>query len=109
MSAAYPPADRAPADRGHVCVPQQRRPVQLADRLASTVTSLTQRHARSGRVCDVCGGERLTEIGMTLTDGTAALFSSCHRCERKCWRAEETGGLIDVSFDAVLTRTRKVR
>lgn len=122
------PADSAPADRGPAdqaptlapkgTIPPPRRSVESLNRSVESsdgvspgfgAASLTQRHARSGRLCDACGNERLTEIGMTLTDGTVALFSSCHRCERKSWRATDTGTLIDVTFDAVLDRTRKNR
>lgn len=69
--------------------------------------SLTQPNARSGRVCEVCGDERLTEIGMTLTDGTAVHFTSCHRCETKSWRRDADGGLLDLDFETVIGHTRK--
>ncbi|MEP6463973.1 MAG: hypothetical protein ABJC62_11300 [Frankiaceae bacterium] len=92
-------------------IPAQRRPPAPVDDPMPGLgaASLTQPNACSGRLCDACGNERLTEIGMTLTDGTVALFSSCHRCERKSWRAADTGALIDLTFDAVLDRTRKIR
>ncbi len=94
-----------------VPVPLQRRSREPTDDAAPAfaAASLTQPHARSGRLCEACGNERLTEIAMTLTDGTGALFSSCHRCERKFWRARGGGALLDLTFDAVLDRTRKIR
>lgn len=106
------PADRMPADRmPAVRIPSPRRATTLSNvpEPAPGAGSLTQRNARSGRLCDACGDERLTEIAMTLTDGTVALFSSCHHCERKSWRASDTGTVIDLSFDAVIDRTRKIR
>lgn len=107
-SAEFGAVDRRPP---RLPVPRQRRPPAPAEDavLDFAAASLTQPNARSGRLCKACGNERLTEIAMTLTDGTGALFSSCHRCERKSWRARETGALLDLTFDAVLDRTRKIR
>ena len=89
-----------------VPVPRQRRAEETSPVGAA---SLTQPNARSNRLCDACGDERLTEIEMTLTDGTGALFCSCHGCERKSWQAKGPGTLLDLTFDAVLDRTRKIR
>ena len=46
---------------------------------------------------------------MTLTDGTPVQFASCHHCEAKSWRAADTTRPLDLSFDTVLERTRKIR
>ena len=79
-------------------------PVDAAD-----ASSLTQKNARSGRSCDTCGDVRLTEITMTLTDGTLVEFVSCHHCETKSWRAVATGDAMQLGFDSVLEHTRKIR
>ncbi len=79
-----------------------------AQRTAGTA-SLTQRSARSGRSCDTCGDVRLTEIGMTLTDGTSVEFVSCHHCETKLWQESVSGRTVDLSFDTVIAHTRKMR
>ena len=47
--------------------------------------SLTQQGARGGAQCSSCGSERVTELAMTLTDGTPVRFLSCHRCEERSW------------------------
>lgn len=67
-----------------------------------------QRKARSRR-CAGCGDLRLTEISMTLTDGTSVEFVSCHHCETKHWREKSSGRLLDLSFETVLAHTRKPR
>lgn len=90
------------------CVPSQRAASRSSARRAER-GSLTQRNARSGRVCASCGDERLTEIDMTLTDGTPVQFASCHHCEAKSWRAADATRPLDLSFDTVLERTRKIR
>ena len=54
-------------------------------------------------VCDRCRSTRVTEISMTLTDGSAVSFASCQACESKTWR--QGGREIDV--DAVLTKAQK--
>ena len=67
------------------------------------------RPERAGRLapgCAACGSERLTEISMTLTDGSRVHFSSCHVCEHRTWRNAQEGAL---SLDGVLTRARKPR
>jgi hypothetical protein len=40
--------------------------------------------------CSVCGGTSLTRVRMVLTDGTPAVFVSCHDCEHRGWH--EIGG-----------------
>jgi len=56
----------------------------------------------SGR-CAACGGDRLTEIAMTLTDGSPVRFRSCRKCEAKSW---EQGG-DDLTLTTVMDKARK--
>lgn len=67
--------------------------------------SLTQQGARGGAVCVACGSDRVTRLSMSLTDGTAVDFTSCHRCEHKTWSDAER----QLSVDEVLGKTRKVK
>lgn len=53
----------------------------------TTPASLTQPEARSDARCPACGSPRLTQIAMTLTDGSPVDFASCHNCEHKSWLA----------------------
>ncbi len=66
--------------------------------------SLTQPGARDGVCCVACGSERVTRLGMTLTDGTPVSFTSCHRCEHRTW-IDPTGRAIE--RDRVLDKARK--
>ena len=74
--------------------------------------SLTQPGARvSTRTCRACGGDRVTSIGMSLTDGSYVQFTSCHVCEHRSWT--EAGGegtpedAAELSVRTVLDKTRK--
>ena len=53
--------------------------------------------------CDACGSTRVTEITMTLTDGSPVDFASCHACETKSWRSG--GRALDIT--TVLTKAQK--
>ena len=75
-----------------------------AQRRAEAPTSLTQQGARE-QSCPACGSERVTELAMTLTDGSEVDFLSCHRCEHKRW----TQGGQALPLDRVLGKARKVR
>lgn len=55
--------------------------------------------------CGRCAGRRLTRISMTLTDGSAVDFTSCHHCEAKTWT--QGGRSLDVA--TVLGKARKAR
>jgi hypothetical protein len=55
--------------------------------------------------CTTCGGNRVTAITMTLTDGTSVDFTSCHTCERKSWR--QGGRVLDIG--TVLAKAHKPR
>jgi transcription elongation factor Elf1 len=65
--------------------------------------SLTQASHRETAACGHCGSERVTQLSMSLTDGTPVRFVSCHVCEERSWMS--ASGPITV--DAVLDRTRK--
>jgi len=81
------------------------KPASSAALAMTTPISLTQADARSDAVCAACGGGRLTEIAMDLTDGSRAEFVSCHTCEHKTWR---TSGRV-VPLRAVLNKAQKQR
>ncbi len=53
--------------------------------------------------CVSCGADRVTRLAMTLTDGTATVFTSCGRCEHRAWEAD--GRALDITD--VLARTRR--
>jgi len=54
--------------------------------------------------CASCGAADAIQIQLTLPDGTAVDFSSCHRCEHRWWNAD--GEIIDLT--TVLEKSRKV-
>lgn len=66
-------------------------------------TSLTKISSSSAPTCPNCGGTRLTQIAMTLTDGSPVDFTSCHTCEQKFWLQEGEPLPIDV----VLSKAQK--
>ena len=68
--------------------------------------SLTQPTSRTDRRCEACASDRITELAMTLTDGTNVQFVSCRSCEHRTWIAAEGAAL---PIDQVLARTRKIR
>jgi predicted metal-binding protein len=53
--------------------------------------------------CSTCSGKRVTEITMTLTDGSSVDFTSCHGCETKSWKQD--GRELDIS--TVLGKAQK--
>ena len=67
----------------------------------SLVTTPTSQLA----VCSQCSGHRVTHISMTLTDGSAVDFASCHTCEHKTWTETATG----LEVTDVLQRAQKLR
>ena len=81
-------------------VPRQRR-TRAEDALP--LGSLTQREHRPPGGCISCGSSRLTRLSMTLADGSAVDFVSCHHCEHRRW--EEAGA--DVPVAEVLQRTAR--
>jgi hypothetical protein len=66
--------------------------------------SLVHPEARRGAACKSCNSDRLTEIGMTLTDGSRVNFIFCHVCEHRVWVEDE----VALPFDRVLDKTRKI-
>jgi len=54
-------------------------------------------------LCVSCGADRVTRLGMTLTDGTRAVFTACGRCEHRAWEAD--GSTLNTTD--VLARTRR--
>jgi hypothetical protein len=56
--------------------------------------------------CAACGSDRLTEISMTLTDGSQVQFRSCQVCEHRTWSNAQEDIL---PLAGVLTRARKPR
>ena len=66
--------------------------------------SLVTTPTRELATCAHCTSNRVMSISMTLTDGTAVDFVSCHSCERKTWT--ETGTGLEVTD--VLKRAQKV-
>ncbi|TAL13068.1 MAG: hypothetical protein EPN99_16100 [Frankiales bacterium] len=65
--------------------------------------SLVTTPTRALVVCDTCSGNRVTSITMTLTDGSAVDFTSCHSCETRSWK--QNGRELDIS--TVLGKAQK--
>lgn len=65
--------------------------------------SLVTTHHSQLPVCEHCGSSSVTEISMTLTDGSPVSFASCHACEKKSWR--QAGTALDM--DTVLRKAQK--
>ena len=53
--------------------------------------------------CTACAGNRVTEITMTLTDGSVVDFTSCHACEHRSWTQQ--GVVLD--RPTVLAKAKK--
>ena len=66
-------------------------------------TSLVTTPRSAMPTCRVCGTGHLTELAMTLTDGTPVTFRSCHRCEHRSWF--QAG--VELSRESVLAKARK--
>jgi transcription elongation factor Elf1 len=66
--------------------------------------SLTHPEARRGVACRSCGSDRVTQIGMTLTDGSKVQFAFCRVCEHRTWVEDDA----PVAFNRVLDKTRKI-
>ncbi|PPK97804.1 hypothetical protein CLV92_103339 [Kineococcus xinjiangensis] len=82
-----------------------RRPRRTrAPRIAPPLGSLTQpEHRDSSLGCGSCGSPRVTQLSMSLADGTPVVFVSCHVCEERSWHG--TSGTMSV--DSILDRSRK--
>jgi len=70
---------------------------------AAPLGSLTQRPADGPEACPSCGGEQVTSLALTLTDGTAVRFSSCRRCEHRRWDSADG----ELTITDVLAHTRR--
>jgi hypothetical protein len=55
--------------------------------------------------CALCASTRITEITMTLTDGSIVDFVSCHACETKSWK--QAG--VDLDITTVLGKAKKTK
>ena len=77
--------------------------------LAIPLGSLTQHGARGAGVCESCSSNRITQLAMTLTDGTPVEFVSCHKCEHKTWRDASGVDRSELAVEKVLDKTRKPR
>lgn len=98
------PATAGPVSAGPIAaVPAQRTRRGRAAVPAAPLGSLTQRLERAEAGCTSCGSHHVTELAMTLTDGTPVRFISCHRCEHRRWEHEGSS----LSVESVLERTRK--
>jgi hypothetical protein len=53
--------------------------------------------------CHACASTALTQISMTMTDGSVVDFTSCHACEAKSYRS----GGEDLPLDRVLALAAK--
>ncbi|MEJ5914101.1 hypothetical protein [Pseudokineococcus sp. 1T1Z-3] len=78
--------------------PRTRRPAPVVP-----LGSLTQTAASEVVGCPSCEAPRVTRLAMTLTDGTAAVFTSCGRCDHRGWEADGVG----LRIEDVLARTRR--
>jgi len=54
-------------------------------------------------VCGTCGADSVIHIDLTLADGTAVSFNSCHQCETRWWNRDGE----DLTLDAVLDLARR--
>ena len=106
-SAATPLAGRIPAQR----VPGQRiagRSAGAAGAIGATPaaaspSSLVKLPESARERCPACASPRLTQIAMTLTDGTPVQFTSCRHCEHRSW----TNGDEVLPVESVLTKATK--
>ncbi|MCW2607807.1 MAG: hypothetical protein JWO60_2500, partial [Frankiales bacterium] len=65
--------------------------------------SLVTTPSRLLATCTRCAGHRVTEITMTLTDGSVVDFASCHTCEHKTW----TQAGVELDRPTVLQKAQK--
>ncbi len=65
--------------------------------------SLVTTPASALGTCATCTSTRITEITMTLTDGSRVDFVSCHSCETKSWKQDGA----DLDITTVLGKAKK--
>lgn len=69
----------------------------------NTPTSLVRRPSHTLTACAHCGSKQVTELSMTVADGSQLNLASCHRCEGRTWKDGQT--VLELS--EVLVRARK--
>ncbi|MFL6139042.1 MAG: hypothetical protein ACJ74O_14760 [Frankiaceae bacterium] len=87
---------KPPAVRSAVAIPAQAAPSSLIKVPDST-------RAR----CVACGSPKLTQIAMTLTDGSPVQFTSCRHCEHRRWIDGGHDGGHVLPVDSVLSKATK--
>ena len=73
--------------------------------VATTPSSLVKLADSQREKCPACESPRLTEIAMTLTDGSPVQFTSCRHCEYRAWT--QSGQVLEV--DSVISKATKPR
>jgi DNA-directed RNA polymerase subunit M/transcription elongation factor TFIIS len=84
-----------------VRVPRQR----TVSPVPTTPSSLVKLADAQREKCPRCESPRLTEIAMTLTDGSPVQFTSCRHCEYRAWT--QAGQVLEV--DSVISKATKPR
>ncbi len=69
----------------------------------SDQSSLVSRPSHTLTMCTHCGSNQVTELSMTVADGSLLSLSSCHRCEGRTWREGQTV----LALSEVLARAHK--
>jgi len=80
-----------------------QRFTQTSANFPGDLMSLVTTPASKLRTCASCSSNRVTEITMTLTDGSLVDFVSCHACETKSWK--QNG--VDLEISTVLGKAKK--
>ena len=101
MARTFAPAAPLTVDTLSVRVPRQR----AQPTLPTTPSSLVKLSDKLREKCPVCASPRLTEIAMTLTDGSPVQFTSCRHCEYRAWT--QAGEVLEV--DSVISKATKPR
>jgi DNA-directed RNA polymerase subunit M/transcription elongation factor TFIIS len=96
-NSAYAPA----ASTLSVRLPRPR----TAPNAPTTPSSLVKLSDSQREKCPKCESPRLTEIAMTLTDGSPVQFTSCRHCEYRAWT--QAGQVLEV--DSVISKATKPR
>jgi hypothetical protein len=84
-----------------VRVPRQRTGTAVPTTPSSLVKLIDSRREK----CPKCESPRLTEIAMTLTDGSPVQFTSCRQCEYRGWT--QSGQVLEVA--SVISKATKPR
>ena len=56
------------------------------------------------RTCAACGSSAVTQLAITLTDGTPVAFVSCQTCEHRSWFGDDG---TEIPMADVLARSRR--